>query len=261
MSDERQRGRVFGEVAAAYERARPNYPPTAVKALAERGARGTVLDVGAGTGKLTRLLAPLAARVVAVEPDAEMAAIARAHLGHHRHVDIDVRAFEAFEAPDGSFDLLTVGQAWHWLDPDTRAQRAARLLRPGGWLALLWNNPAIDDASLQAEIDAAYQRHAPELRGESKGTPIQTAERTAQEEIRQSPLLSESETLHLPWTHRYTTAEHADLLATMSAYRLLEPATRQALIGDISAAIDARGGVLHQAYTCHIVTARRSRDG
>ena len=134
-ADKAARARSFAAAADAYERARPGYPDAAIDWLVPEGAR-TVLDLGAGTGKLTRSLAARALDVIAVEPLAEM----RANLacGAAR-----VRALEgtAEEIPleDDSVDAITVAQAWHWVDPERATAEAARVLRPGGTLGLIWN--------------------------------------------------------------------------------------------------------------------------
>lgn len=239
-----------------YDRARPTYPPEAVEALVARGGWGDVLEVGAGTGKLTRLLGPLAQRVVAVEPDEDMAAVARRNLAAFPHAEVVTSAFELFE-PRERFGLVVVAQAWHWLDEATRLDRATRALRAGGWLALLWNSPRTDDEALQADIDAAHERHAPELVAQSRGAaPVFRAQRAAEAELAGCAHLSAPERLAFEWTARYTTDEHAALLETLSSYRMLGEPQRAALIRDISAAIDARGGVFDQAYDCLLITAQ-----
>jgi SAM-dependent methyltransferase len=134
-ADKSVRARSFGAAAEAYERARPTYPAAAVDWLVPEGAR-TVLDLGAGTGKLTRALDERGLEVVAVEPLAEMRATLAWALP-------DVRALEgtaeAIPLADDSVDAITVAQAWHWVDPERATAEAARVLRPGGTLGLIWN--------------------------------------------------------------------------------------------------------------------------
>jgi SAM-dependent methyltransferase len=133
--DKATRARSFGAAAEVYERARPGYPDAAIDWLLPQGAR-TVLDLGAGTGKLTRSLVARGLEVVAVEPLVEMREGLAAALPEVRAV-----AGTAEEIPlaDGSVDAITVAQAWHWVDPERATAEAARVLRPGGTLGLIWN--------------------------------------------------------------------------------------------------------------------------
>jgi SAM-dependent methyltransferase len=135
------RARSFGAAAAAYAEHRPGYPAEAVAwALAPvAGAPLRLLDLAAGTGKLTEALLPRGA-VTAVEPDPAMLAELRARFPG---VTAHEGSAEAIPLPDASFDAVLVGQAWHWFDADRAFAEVARVLRPGGVLAALWNG---DDA-------------------------------------------------------------------------------------------------------------------
>ena len=131
----------FGSVAVTYARHRPGYPADAVAwALGELAGRPGVhlLDVGAGTGKLTEaLLGRLGpgGRVTAVDPDPAMLAQLRSRLAS---VDAREGSAESVPLPDASVDGVLVGQAFHWFDPDRAVPEIARVLRPGGVLAALW---------------------------------------------------------------------------------------------------------------------------
>jgi SAM-dependent methyltransferase len=130
----------FGSVAAAYAAHRPAYAPAAVRWATARAPGPRVVDLGAGTGKLTAALVRLGLDVTAVEPDARM----RAEL--HRTLP-DVRAMdgsaESIPMPDGSCDAVVAGNAMHWFDMDAAAPEIARVLAPAGTLAGLWN--VVDD--------------------------------------------------------------------------------------------------------------------
>lgn len=134
-ADKAVRARSFGAAADLYERARPGYPDAAVDWLLPAGAR-TVVDLGAGTGKLTRALAARGVEVIAIEPIGEMRAQLAAALPEVRAV---AGTAEAIPLPDASVDAITVAQAWHWVDPERATAEAARVLRPGGTLGLIWN--------------------------------------------------------------------------------------------------------------------------
>jgi SAM-dependent methyltransferase len=129
----------FGRAADVYERGRPAYPPEAVTYLASHlglAAGATVLDLAAGTGKLTRMLTQTGATVIAVEPVEAMRSVLAAGLPG---VDVREGTAEAIPVADGSVDAITVAQAFHWFDAERAFADIHRALRPGGGLGLIWN--------------------------------------------------------------------------------------------------------------------------
>ncbi len=129
------RARAFGGVADAYDRARPGYPAPAVRFAVGRDD-ATVLDLGAGTGKLTRTVAALGYATIAVEPDDAMREVLAASLPSVRALR---GSAEAIPVEDSSVDAVLVGQAWHWFDHLRAATELRRIVRPGGCVALLYN--------------------------------------------------------------------------------------------------------------------------
>ncbi len=125
----------FGSAAAAYERGRPSYPPEAIDWLLPTGAR-KVLDLGAGTGKLTTRLVERGLDVVAVDPIPDMLEVLRASLPDTLTLE---GTAEAIPLEDNSVDAVLVAQAWHWVDPERAIPEVARVLRPGGRLGVVWN--------------------------------------------------------------------------------------------------------------------------
>ena len=126
----------FAEVAGAYERGRPGYPLEAVRWLAG-DEPADVVDLGAGTGKLTRSLVALGHRVTAVEPLAEM----RAELERAvRGVTVLEGSAESIPLPDCSADVVTCAQSFHWFEYAAALPEITRLLRPAAHLALVWNS-------------------------------------------------------------------------------------------------------------------------
>jgi len=143
---DRARARSFGPVAAAYAEFRPGYPRAAVewalRPVLGASAPPRLLDLGAGTGKLTAALLEFGP-VTAVEPDDGMLDELRARFPAARALS---GTAEEVPAEDSSVDAVLVGQAWHWFDHDRALAEAARVLRPGGVLAVLWNG---DDESVE----------------------------------------------------------------------------------------------------------------
>ncbi|MGZ8752782.1 MAG: class I SAM-dependent methyltransferase [Acidimicrobiia bacterium] len=129
----------FDSQADSYERARPSYPPDAIDWLVEHlriELGSTVVDLAAGTGKLTRLLEPRAANLIAIEPVTGMARVLRETLPS---VPLASATAEALPFATGSLDAVTVAQAFHWFDADRAFAELRRALRPGGRVGLVWN--------------------------------------------------------------------------------------------------------------------------
>jgi SAM-dependent methyltransferase len=129
-------GSSFGATAAAYAKHRPDYAQTAVRWALEPAPGPRVLDLGAGTGKLTAMLVALGAEVIAVEPDPAMLTELRRALPAVRALP---GSAEAIPLPDTSVDAVLAGQALHWFDMAAAGPEIARVLSPGGILAGLWN--------------------------------------------------------------------------------------------------------------------------
>jgi SAM-dependent methyltransferase len=133
--DRKTEALAFGTAAAEYDRYRPTYPPAALQwALGSEPLR--VVDLGAGTGLLTRVLLRLGHQVIAVEPDPRM----RAQMSAKDDlVEPQAGSAEEIPVPDGSVDAVVAGQAYHWFDPAKALPEIARVLRTGGVFAPLWN--------------------------------------------------------------------------------------------------------------------------
>jgi len=256
----REQRLVFGEVADLYNQARPSYPPELIEYLSELAtlgpgpAPGRVLDVGCGTGKATVLIAAPGLTGIGLEPDPDMAAVARHNLAPFPTWSVTQGEFEDFDpSSDGRFDLITSAQAWHWLDPARRFGQAARLLRPGGWLALFWNRTAADDSSVRRDIDGVYAELFPTLSPHGWLTVGQPPVGTPPP----GTALGNPNWRIFPWVQRYTTATWTDLVQTHSDHRLLAPEQRQVLLGRLTEVIEGHGGAFDHPYDCWLWTARR----
>lgn len=161
MSDlQHPEARSFEQVAALYERTRPTYPPEAVAWLVRElrlGRDSVVLDLGAGTGKLTRQLVGRVGRVVAVEPGREMLAELERAVPEAEAL---LGAAERIPLPDDSVDAVACGQSFHWFRREEAVPEIRRVLRAGGGLGLIWNLRDPDD-ELQKELTLALEPLVP----------------------------------------------------------------------------------------------------
>src|SRR6266852_977864 len=178
VSDDRYRC-SFDSVADRYERARPAYADEAVAWIAERLPFERVLDLAAGTGKLTRQLVAAGAEVIAVEPGDAMRAVLEQVVSEAQAL---AGSAEAIPVPDGSVDAVTVGQAFHWFRTGEALAELHRVLRPGGGFALLWNEWDDDDPLLH-ELNVLIE----ELRPTSRSNEIAQRETV----LAESPLFGE----------------------------------------------------------------------
>ena len=232
---DRDRAESFGGIAADYDRYRP---PCPAELLADLRALtpGTVLDVACGTGKIAVPLHRAGLDVLGVEIDERMAAVARSH-----GVPVEVAQFETWPDAGRRFDLITCGNAWHWIDPDRGAQRAAELLRPGGTLVRSWTF-AVLGADARALLDTVYAAHAPD-HVHTHAEPA--ARENRPDDYSGRPGLGGTEERVYRWDTAYTTAEWVGLVATFSDHQLLPADRRGRLLDALTTAIEAAGGVLH----------------
>src|ERR1700728_776650 len=157
LSNDRALAESFGADADQYDRAGPSYPSELVDELLARSPGRAVLDVGCGTGIASRLFVVRGCLVLGIEPDPRMATVARRH-----GIDVEEATFEEWDAAGRTFDLVTCAQAWHWVDPERGAEKAAAVLAPGGLIGLFWNEGSYGPA-LTPVLRAVYERHAPAL--------------------------------------------------------------------------------------------------
>ena len=184
-----------------------------------------------------------------------MAGVASRRLADSPGWRMDVCKFEAWApgADDPPFDLLVSAQAWHWFEPDARFLRAYELLRPGGWLALWWNRPAVADTPARRAIGAAYERHAPEIVHRGVAGHGRPAFEPTPARAAFGPPLERA----YPWTCRYGAAEWTELMRTSSDHRMLPEERRETLLAAVRAAIEEQGGVYEHQYECVLWAAER----
>ena len=280
LPDARQAARtVFDRIAGLYDAARPGYPASAIDELVERcgiDRTAAVLEVGCGTGQLTRSLAPLGFRIRALEPGTALAGRARAVLAGFPNVELATSTFEDAEERPSCYDLVVSATAFHWIDPSISFAKAARLLRPAGHLALLTN--AHGAGGSQKRISVAvrdlHRRLAPEV-GTWEFPAVEELEHAArgggdiaavwhrvERKFETPPVVDAlfadpSVSVH-PWTATYDRQGYLAMLGSQSSYALMDEARRTRLLGEIGELVDRDlGGIVTKQYVTVLAVAER----
>lgn len=251
---------VFGMDAEAYDRLRPRYPASLLAAVATVtgiGPDGTVLEVGAGTGKATRAMAELGWRVTCLEPSPEMSRLLKASCAGYPAVTVSSDYLETF--PGGErFRLIIAAQSWHWTDPAVRYQRAHELLAPGGWLALAWNTPRRTDRNLDADLDRIYQEHTDGLRAREPGAAGVHRGQWSSTDLTANPLFGVVLHWRHDWTESYNAERYSQLLATQSDHMMMEPGDLAGLVSAIRRLVADRGDRVTLTYASDLFLAQRA---
>jgi len=253
---------AFGRVAELYDRARPSYPAAAIDAVLDHGALAPgadVVEVGAGTGKATALLAARGLNVFGLEPSPEMAAVARARCAQYPGVRIVETEFELWQ-PEARVPAVVSVQAWHWITPEARYTKAHDTLVPGGTLAAIWSFPDWERCAARAALSDAYRAAAVHLPADFPMHPDSEPTRLAgdwETETEASGRFTAPETLALPWSTTYATEEYLALLQTHQDHILLDDAERTRLLDAIRRAVDAGGGRLELPLVTYVCLSRR----
>jgi SAM-dependent methyltransferase len=250
---------LFDEQAEAYDLFRPTYPDAVIDELLGPVPAGLdVLDVGCGTGIASRQIAERGAKVLGVELGPRMAEIARGH-----GVEVEIAAFEAWDAAGRTFDRVTSAQAWHWLDLPIATAKAASVLRPGGMLGLIWNAGCQPD-DLADALEGVYESVVPPgshrlFRGYAANrlSDFKTGLDSEIDAVSAVPDFGAPTEKWFPWTRVYQREEWLDQLVSRSDHAALEPAVRGSLFEAIGAAIDDHGGSFVMNFETVLITARR----
>jgi SAM-dependent methyltransferase len=260
-SAERIRMRAgFDRVAALYRRARPGYPAAMFDDLAELTGVGPgcrLLEIGCGTGVATVPLAERGCDVLAVELGARLAAVATEDLARFDSARVEVADFDRWECHEPPFDVVFAATAFHWLDPATRIDRTADLLRPGGALATVaTHHVAGGTERFFVDAQSCYRRYDPT-------TPGHQVLRDAEEvpfdrDLGDGRRYAEPEFRRYTWAVEYSTAEYLDLLRTYSGSLALSPLAGEGLLRCLGGLVDGRyGGRITKQYLTELRVAHR----
>jgi len=277
-------GAVFDEIAAEYDRHRPAYPDELIDQacrIAGLGGGDAVLEVGCGSGQLTRSLAGRGLRVTAVEPGTNLLSLARQNLAGAGEVEFVNDRFEDARLPPGRFRAVFSASAFHWVDPEVSWRKAADVLVPGGTLALV-QYFGMEEARSKQDQDAvlaAMRKVAPDIAAgwpayrDLDGTLAGIEHRRGN--ISQAwswlgsydlgrehagRLFGDVQAAVMPKLVEHTPGKLSAIVRTMSFYARLSPDQRQALDGEYEAIFQRFGRPIRASTIAVLLTARRRAD-
>lgn len=252
-----ERARLFGEEAERYDQTRPSYPDELIdEVLGTSPEHLSVLDVGCGTGIASRLMAARGARVLGVELNAPMAAVAE-----RSGIPVEAARFETWDPAGRFFDRVTCAQAWHWVDQVTGPSKAASVLRPKGRLCVFWTVGYHPD-QLALDLEDAYQRATPGAPlwigyGANKRSDLADDASLVTDGIASAGEFEPLEEKRFAWSRGYTSGEWLSQLRTHTDHGALPPGDRDRLFGEIGNAIDRFGGDFTMSCTTILFSATR----
>jgi ubiquinone/menaquinone biosynthesis C-methylase UbiE len=284
-STARRYGTVFDEVAAEYDRHRPAYPDELVDQachVAGIGSGDHVLEVGCGSGQLTRGLLARGLHVTALEPGKSLLALARQNLEGAGEVEFVNAQFEEALLPREQVQAVFSASAFHWVDPEVSWQKAADVLVPGGTLALVQYCGLEEPRSMEDQEAslAAIRKVVPEVADnwpayrdldstlagmeQRRGNVSEVWAWFGSYDIGQHyahRLFGDVQVAVMPKLVEHTPGELTALLRTMSFYARISPAQRQELEREYEAIYERLGRPIRASTVAALVTARRSAEG
>jgi SAM-dependent methyltransferase len=284
-STARRYGMVFDEIAAEYDRYRPAYPDELVDRACQVAGIGSgdhVLEVGCGSGQLTRSLVARGLRVTALEPGTSLLALARQNLDGAGEVEFVNAQFEDAPLPPGRFQAVFSASAFHWVDPEVSWQKTADVLAPGGTLALV-QYCGLEEPRSKRDQDvvlAAMGKVAPDVAAswpayrdldatlagaqQRRGNVSAVWAWLGSYDIAQdyaARLFGDVQVAVMPRLVEHTPDQLSALVRTMSFYARLSPGQRQALEREYEAIYERLGRPIRASVVASLVTAQRSTEG
>jgi SAM-dependent methyltransferase len=251
----------FERTAEAYDRYRPRYPDALFVALREYADLAPeddrILEIGCGPGIATAELARWPNRVLALEPAAAMADVARSKLTDFTNVEVLTTSFEDWDLAPNAFGLIVCAQSFHWLDHGTRYQRIADALYAHGTIGLISNTQVVPSGyDFWHRVQDVYLEHAPEIA--HKGEFRSDVDDRWLEEIRNTGLFEDVEARRFPWVWTLGRDDYMGKLGTHSNHAALPVDARAALYESIASLIDTEyAGKVTEHYVAELNLGRK----
>lgn len=254
-------GHIFNEVPTLYDAVRPGYPTDIIDAIvawAELPPSGKILEIGCGTGQMTVPFATRGYAILALEPGADLAALAVQKCQPYPHVAILQESFESWPGHQQAFDLVLAAQAFHWIEPQYGYAKAAAVLKRGGAIALVWNLDASQHTPFYQATQPLYDTYFPQTSASAPNVSLAGKAKRYQEALRHSDAFADVREYRHAWEQAYAGADYLKLLHTFSDHRSLPEPDKTLFFQAMEEVITRAGGVVHRKYETLLLVARKA---
>lgn len=262
MTINQEEGRTFEKISSLYDRARIGYPTQLIDDIVTySGIRrnGRILDVGCGTGQATLLLAKKGYYVVGLDAGKEMVDIVKEKCSSFPKVSFKVGTFEDIEFSDASIDIITSGMAWHWINPKGREEKAHRILRSGGTLALFWSYQRKEESDFVKDVGKVLDKYGGVDRGPA-GSKVRQISDALYEQLKERKFFTSVEMREYDEDFEFSKERYLELVVSYGWVRVLPEDKRSNLAEDLQKWYKRYEEPLIVPYKYVLVLAKKSQS-
>lgn len=235
MTINREEGRTFQHISNLYDRARITYPTQLIDDIVTYSKirpNGKILDVGCGTAQATLLFAQRGYSIIGLDVGQEMVNLAKEKCSSFPKVKFKVGTFEDVEFSDSSLDIITSGMAWHWINPEGREEKAYRILRGGGTLALFWSYQRKGESDFVKDVGKVLDKYGGLDRGPA-GSKVRQFSDALYEKLKENPSFTSVEIREYDEDFEFTKGRYLDLVVSYGWVQVLSDEKRRSLVDDL----------------------------
>jgi ubiquinone/menaquinone biosynthesis C-methylase UbiE len=259
---DREARTTFANISELYDKARISYPQPLINDIIDFSKlekRDKILDVGCGTGQATILFAQKSFNVVGLDLGKDLIEVARKKCSSFSNVDFEISTFEDADFPDELFDLIISGMAWHWIKPEGREEKAYKILKENGTLALFWSYQRKWESSFVQTVGKVLDNYGGIDRGPA-GSKVKQISDSLHNEFRKSKLFSQVELKEYDEDIQFTKEKYLNLVVSYGWVQKLSEEKRNQLIEDLQELLKKYEEPLIVPYRYVLVLARKSQS-
>lgn len=261
MPDDTSLRTTFDTVASLYDEARPGYPDAIIDAIVDRlglPAGGRILEIGCGTGQITRPFAQRGYAILALELGPALAALAAENLRPYPRARVVPIAFEDWPVERAAFDAVISAQAFHWIDPELGLARAAEALAPQGGIALVWHLDRSEHTEFYRANRPLYERYFPSDAQRATADPLEERAMRYHDALRRSQAFADMAVVRHAWQREYTAPQFLKLLQTFSNHQALPEPAKTEFFQGMEAVLARFGNVVTSHYETLLLMAHKA---